>query len=102
MEVSSSMSNPSPPSVAKLRVDQVSNLLRPQKLKDVYARHGNGENGDEELRQIQDESIEELIADQETHDLSILSVKISPLRVEITIAAETRNRRVRKQCRRLH
>jgi hypothetical protein len=52
---------------------------------------------DEELRQIQDESIEELIAHQEMHGLSILSVKISPHRVEMTIAAETRNRRVRKQ-----
>jgi hypothetical protein len=82
------MSNQSPTAVAKLRVDQVGSLLRPQKLKDVYARHGNGEAGDEELRQIQDDSIEELIAHQEAHGLSILSVKISPLRVEMTIAAE--------------
>jgi methionine synthase II (cobalamin-independent) len=42
------MSNQST-SVAKLRVDQVGSLLRPQKLKDVYARHGNGEAGDEEI-----------------------------------------------------
>jgi hypothetical protein len=89
------MSNPSLTSVPKLRVDQVGSLLRPQKLKDVYARHGNGEAADEELRQIQDESIEELIAHQETHGLSILPTKISPLRVETTIAAETRNRRVK-------
>jgi len=59
------MSNPSPTSVAKLRVDQVGSLLRPQKIKDVYARHGNGEAGDEELRQFPDEPIEELIALQE-------------------------------------
>jgi hypothetical protein len=88
MRIPSSMSNQSPTSVAKLRVDQVGSVLRPQKLKDVYARHGNGEAGDEELRRIQDESIEELIARQEMHGLSILSVKISPLRVEMTIAAE--------------
>jgi hypothetical protein len=37
------MSNPSPTTVAKLRVDQVGSLLRPQKIKDVYARHGNGD-----------------------------------------------------------
>jgi hypothetical protein len=60
------MSNPSPTSVAKLRVDQVGSLLRPQKIKDVYARHGNGEAGDEEMRRIQDESIQGLIAHQET------------------------------------
>jgi 5-methyltetrahydropteroyltriglutamate--homocysteine methyltransferase len=67
------MANPSLPSIAKLRIDQVGSLLRPQKLKDVYARHGNGAAGDGELRQIQDESIEELIAHQEAHGLSILT-----------------------------
>jgi hypothetical protein len=39
------------------------------------------------LRRIQDESIQGLIAHQETHGLSI-SGKISSLRVEMTIAAE--------------
>jgi hypothetical protein len=51
------------------------------------------------LRRIQDESIQGLIAHEETHGLSIPSGKISPLRGEMTIA-ETRNRRVRKQSRR--
>jgi hypothetical protein len=40
------------------------------------------------LPRIQDESIQGLIAHQETHGLSIPSGKISPLRVEMTIAAE--------------
>ena len=39
------MSNQSLTFVAKLRVDQVGSLLCPQKLKDVYAHHGNGEAG---------------------------------------------------------
>ena len=56
-----------------LRVDQVGSLLRPQKLKDVYTRHGNGEASDDELRRIQDESVDELIAKQESHGLSILT-----------------------------
>ena len=55
------------------RFDQVGSLLRPQPLKDAYARHGNGEIGDNELAQIQDESVKELIAKQEAHGVSILT-----------------------------
>jgi 5-methyltetrahydropteroyltriglutamate--homocysteine methyltransferase len=58
---------------SSFRVDQVGSLLRPQKLKDVYARHGDGQANDEELRQVQDESIRDLIAKQEAHGLSILT-----------------------------
>ncbi len=56
-----------------LRADQVGSLLRPQKLKDVYTRHGNGKADDEELRKVQDESVNELIAEQESHGLSIFT-----------------------------
>lgn len=56
-----------------LRVDQVGSLLRPQKLKDVYTRHGNGRADDEELRKVQDECVNELIAKQELHGLSIFT-----------------------------
>ncbi len=42
-----------PRNISKLskrsRVDQVGSLLRPQTLKDAYARHGNGEIGDERI-----------------------------------------------------
>jgi len=55
------------------RVDQVGSLLRPQTLKDAYARHGNGEISENELARFQDESVKELIAKQETHGLSILT-----------------------------
>ncbi len=55
------------------RVDQVGRLLRPQKLKDVYARHGDGKAGDEELVRIQDESVRALIAKQEALGFPILS-----------------------------
>ncbi len=58
---------------ANLRMDQVGSLLRPQKLKDIYTRHGNGETNDDELRRIQDESVGELIAKQESHGLSIFT-----------------------------
>jgi len=55
------------------RVDQVGSLLRPQALKDAYARHGNGEISDGELARIQDQSVEEIIAKQKAHEISILS-----------------------------
>lgn len=57
----------------ELRVDQVGSLLRPQKLKDVYTRHGDGQADDKELRQVQDESVNELIAKQEAHGLAIFT-----------------------------
>jgi 5-methyltetrahydropteroyltriglutamate--homocysteine methyltransferase len=59
--------------IRESRVDQVGSLLRPSTLKDAYARHGNGEIGDSELRRVQDESVNELIAKQEAHGISILT-----------------------------
>lgn len=61
------------PSLKTLRVDQVGSLLRPARLKEVYARHGNGEATDDELARIQDQSVKELIAKQEARGLSILT-----------------------------
>ena len=61
------------PSLTTLRVDQVGSLLRPARLKEVYARHGNGEATDDELARIQDQSVKELIAKQEACGLSILT-----------------------------
>jgi 5-methyltetrahydropteroyltriglutamate--homocysteine methyltransferase len=55
------------------RADQVGSLLRPQSLKDAYARHGNGEFSDAELALVQDDSVKELIATQEALGLSILT-----------------------------
>ena len=55
------------------RVDQVGSLLRPQSLKDAYARHGNREITDEELTRIQDASVKEITSKQEAHGLSILT-----------------------------
>ena len=59
--------------VAKLRVDQVGSLLRPKKLKDVYARHGLGAVSDGNLREAQDEAIHALIVQQEAHRLPVLT-----------------------------
>jgi methionine synthase II (cobalamin-independent) len=58
---------------ANLRTDQVGSLLRPQTLKDVYTRHCNGEATDEELRRAQDESVDALIAEQQSRGFCILT-----------------------------
>ncbi len=68
------MNQETTPTVMKhSRVDQVGSLLRPQALKDAYARHGNGEIGDDELTHVQDESVAQLIAKQAALGLSILT-----------------------------
>jgi 5-methyltetrahydropteroyltriglutamate--homocysteine methyltransferase len=59
--------------VTTLRVDQVGSLLRPQKLKDIYARHGRGEASDQELHEIQDQAVRELLAQQQAHQLPVLT-----------------------------
>ena len=59
--------------VAKIRVDQVGSLLRPKKLKDVYARHGRGAVSDGNLREAQDEAIHALMVQQEAHHLPVLT-----------------------------
>jgi 5-methyltetrahydropteroyltriglutamate--homocysteine methyltransferase len=57
----------------KTRVDHVGSLLRPQKLKDVYARHGRSEISDEELYEAQNVAIREVIALQEVHELPVVT-----------------------------
>jgi 5-methyltetrahydropteroyltriglutamate--homocysteine methyltransferase len=56
-----------------LRADQVGSLLRPKRLKDIYARHGSGDATDHELLRAQDESVRDLIAQQAAHGLSIFT-----------------------------
>lgn len=59
--------------LATVRIDQVGSLLRPQKLKDVYARHGLGQASDEELYLAQGEAVREVIAKQAAHRLPVLT-----------------------------
>jgi 5-methyltetrahydropteroyltriglutamate--homocysteine methyltransferase len=61
------------PMLQNLRVDQVGSLLRPQKLKQVYERHGRGAASDGDLRAAQDEAILSVILQQEAHDLPVLT-----------------------------
>jgi 5-methyltetrahydropteroyltriglutamate--homocysteine methyltransferase len=59
--------------LARLRVDQVGSLLRPQRLKNVYERHGRGAASDADLRQAQDEAILGVIVQQEAHELPVFT-----------------------------
>lgn len=56
-----------------MRVDHVGSLLRPDKLKETFARHDQGQASDEELRQAQHESIRDVIAKQEAHNLPVVT-----------------------------
>jgi 5-methyltetrahydropteroyltriglutamate--homocysteine methyltransferase len=55
-----------------LRVDLVGSMLRPQTLKDAFARYGRGEVDGKELRRVQDEAIRDLVAQQAAHNLPIV------------------------------
>lgn len=55
-----------------LRVDLVGSMLRPQTLKDAFAKYGRGECSDEEFRGAQDEAIRDLVAKQVARNLPIV------------------------------
>ena len=59
--------------LSRVRVDQVGSLLRPEKLKNVYERHGRGAASDVTLREAQDEAILSVIVQQQAHDLPVLT-----------------------------
>src|SRR5438445_11341426 len=62
-----------PPDLNSLRVDQIGSLLRPAKLKEIFAKFGRGEASDEELRRAQDEAIRDVVAKQEAHNLPVVT-----------------------------
>ncbi|MGH7847236.1 MAG: cobalamin-independent methionine synthase II family protein [Candidatus Binatia bacterium] len=55
-----------------LRVDLVGSMLRPQMLKDAFARYGSGEADEAERRRAQDEAIRDLIGKELAHDVPIV------------------------------
>jgi 5-methyltetrahydropteroyltriglutamate--homocysteine methyltransferase len=58
--------------LGSLRVDLVGSMLRPQSLKDAFAKYGRGECGGEEFRRAQDEAIRDLVAKQVARNLPIV------------------------------
>ena len=67
------MPSPAVAGLAQMRVDQVGSLLRPPRLKAVFARFHQGQIHEQELREAQDEAILEAITTQEAHGLPILT-----------------------------
>jgi 5-methyltetrahydropteroyltriglutamate--homocysteine methyltransferase len=60
------------PAVLQLRVDNVGSMLRPVELQRATLRHRSGELSDEELGRVQDHAVEELVREQERHDLPLI------------------------------
>jgi 5-methyltetrahydropteroyltriglutamate--homocysteine methyltransferase len=56
-----------------IRVDHIGSLVRPAKLREVFARFDRKQADPEELRQAQDEAIRNVIASQEAHGLPIVT-----------------------------
>jgi 5-methyltetrahydropteroyltriglutamate--homocysteine methyltransferase len=59
--------------LSAIRIDHIGSLVRPAKLKEVFARFDRKQAGMEELRRTQDEAIRKVIAAQEAHGLPIVT-----------------------------
>jgi 5-methyltetrahydropteroyltriglutamate--homocysteine methyltransferase len=57
----------------RLRVDFTGSLLRPERLQAVAVQYARGEASAEALRAVQDECIREVIAQQEAHQMPVVS-----------------------------
>ena len=50
-----------------IRIDHIGSLVRPAKLKEVFARFDRGQASKEELRQAQDQAIADVVDQQASH-----------------------------------
>jgi len=55
-----------------MRVDLVGSLLRPNSLKDAFAKYGVGTVNESELKKAQDNAIRDVVAKQVAHNLPIV------------------------------
>jgi 5-methyltetrahydropteroyltriglutamate--homocysteine methyltransferase len=60
-------------SLKRIRVDHIGSLVRPPKLKTVFARYDRGQATPQELADAQDQAIREVIGKQEAHRLPVAS-----------------------------
>jgi 5-methyltetrahydropteroyltriglutamate--homocysteine methyltransferase len=56
-----------------LRVDHIGSLVRPEALKEIFARYDRGQSTEQELRQAQDDAIRDVIMKQEALGLPVLT-----------------------------
>ena len=61
------------PDCRSMRVDLVGSLLRPAKLKGLFAKYSRGEVSDEALRHGQDEAIRDVVAKQDALKLPVIT-----------------------------
>ena len=57
----------------RIRIDHIGSLVRPAKLKDVFARYDRGQASKEELAKAQDEAIRGVIQKQEAHGFPVVT-----------------------------
>ena len=55
----------------RIRIDHIGSMVRPAKLKDVFARYDRGQASKQELSQAQDEAIRDVIQKQESHGFPV-------------------------------
>jgi 5-methyltetrahydropteroyltriglutamate--homocysteine methyltransferase len=56
-----------------IRIDHIGSLVRPPRLKEVFARYDRGRASKQELSQAQDEAIRDIIAKQAAHGLPVVT-----------------------------
>ncbi|HEY7221712.1 MAG TPA: methionine synthase [Candidatus Binatia bacterium] len=66
------MSDASSNNLRSMRVDLVGSLLRPQSVKDAFAKYGEGAIGEAELKQAQDAAIRDVVVKQVAHNLPVI------------------------------
>ena len=67
------MASTSASDLDRIRIDHIGSLVRPAKLKEIFARYDRGQAIREELTQAQDEAIRDVIQRQENHGLPVVT-----------------------------
>ena len=57
----------------RLRIDHIGSLVRPAKLREVFARNDRGQTSKEEWSKAQDEAIRDVIQKQEAHGFPVVT-----------------------------
>jgi len=59
--------------LTKIRIDHIGSLVRPARLKEVFARFDRGESNKEELAKAQEQAIRDVIVQQENHGYPVVT-----------------------------
>ena len=67
------MASTSKSDLDRIRIDHIGSLVRPAKLRELFARYDRGQATREELTRAQDEAIRDVIQRQENHGLPVIT-----------------------------